>query len=142
MKQIIEAPDINVNKNNSLDDIAYEGAEIKLGGKTRRLKYNFTSMRVLLRKYGSLQKALKEFSKIEKSGGDITEDMLDVFTTMIYAGLVHEDKTLTFEQVDGMLNFRNVTKNIEAISEALANSLPETPETGDTDEKNPKTPVS
>lgn len=138
MKQIIEAPDINVNKNNSLDDIAYEGAEIKLGGKTRRLKYNFTGIRVLLRKYGSLQKALKEFNKIEKSGGDITEDMLDVFTTMIYAGLVHEDKTLTFEQVDGMLNFRNVTKNIEAISEALANSLPET---GDTDEKNPKTPA-
>lgn len=131
---------------NNLDDIDYQGVEIKLD-KIRHLRYTFAGTKILLRKYGSLKNAIKEFEKVRNCGGDITEEVLDVLTTMVQAGLVHEDNTLTFEKVETILDFRNIMGLVENITDAFSNSMPDEGDTGmDTEgvegnEKNPTTPA-
>lgn len=115
------------------DNISYEGVEVKLD-KPRHIKYTFAAMRIILKKYGGLQKALSILEKME--GGDLTEEGLDALSTLIYAGLVHEDEKLTQEKVENLIDFRNMAKLIDAVTEALSGSLPEGGE-----EKNPQNPA-
>jgi hypothetical protein len=106
----------------SIDDVSYEGVEVKLD-KVRHIKYTFAGMRIILKKYGSLQKALNVLSEMESS--DITEEGLDALSTLIYAGLIHEDEELTQKKVENIIDFRNITKLTEALTKALSGSLPE-----------------
>lgn len=106
----------------SIDDVSYEGVEVKLD-KVRHIKYTLGGMRIILKKYGSLQKALNVLSEMGDS--DLTEEGLDVLSTLIYAGLIHEDEELTQKKVENVIDFRNITKLTEALTEALSSSLPE-----------------
>ncbi len=106
----------------SIDDVSYEGVEVQLD-KVRHIKYTFAGMRIILKQYGSLQQALNVLGAMGDS--DLTEEGLDVLSTLIYAGLVHEDEGLTQATVEGLIDFRNITKLTEALTEALSGSLPE-----------------
>ena len=115
------------------DNITYEGVEITLD-KPRHIRYTFAAMRIILKKYGSLQKVFGILQKME--GGDLTEESLDALSTLIYAGLVHEDESLTQGKVENLLDFRNMMPLVDAITEALGSSLPEGGE-----EKNSQNPA-
>jgi hypothetical protein len=115
------------------DNITYEGVEITLD-KPRHIRYTFAAMRIILKKYGNLQKVFGILQKME--GGDLTEESLDALSTLIYAGLVHEDKMLTQEKAENLIDITNMAALVNAVIEALTGSLPEGGE-----EKNSQNPA-
>jgi hypothetical protein len=115
------------------DNITYEGVKVNLD-KPRQIRYTFAAMRIILKKYDSLQKVFGILQKME--GGDLTEESLDALSTLIYAGLVHEDKMLTQEKAENLIDITNMAALVNAVIEALAGSLPEGGE-----EKNSQNPA-
>jgi hypothetical protein len=106
----------------SIDDISYKGVEVQLD-KIRHIKYTFAGMRIILKQYGTLQNALNILEKMGNS--DLTEEGLDILSTLIYAGLIHEDEELTQKKAENIIEFRSITKLTNALTEALSGSLPE-----------------
>jgi len=104
------------------DNIAFEGIEVKLD-KIRHIRYTFASMRIIIKKYGSLQKALSMLEQVKI--GDLTEETLDVLSTLIYAGLVHEDEELNQVKVENMIDFRGIAALVNVITTAMSGSLPD-----------------
>jgi hypothetical protein len=48
---------------------------------------------------------------------------------MLWAGLVHEDKSLTIEQVGEMVHLGNMNEVMGAITKAISEAMPEASET-------------
>lgn len=75
--------------------------------KERNLRYTLNSFRILE----------KEFDiKVDSLGENIT---LETIQALLYVGLRHEDKTLTFEEVGDMVDFGNMAEVNEKISKAF-----------------------
>lgn len=106
----------------SIDDVSYEGVEVKLD-KVRHIKYTFAGMRIILKRYGSLQKALNVLGEMENS--ELTEEGIDALSTLFFAGLIHEDEHLTQQKLENMIDFRDIAELTNAIIEAISGSLPE-----------------
>lgn len=86
--------------------------------KARRLKYTLNSFAMLEEKYGSVDAALKKME-----GGSIL-----VIRFILWAGLVHEDKSLTEEQVGDMIDIQDMDVIAEKMGECMKVDLPDKPE--------------
>jgi len=91
-----------------------------------------TAVKITLDKERSLLYDLNAWGELEEQFGSI-EEVLKIhetksvksFTTLLWAGLIHEDDTLTQKDVGKMLTFRTLTENMPLITEAIENSMPE-----------------
>ena len=113
-----------------IDDISFEGVEIKLGGNVKHLNFTFLGLKMLAKKYGSVEKALSKLSDRENNDDYMNEEMFDILSSFVMAGLIHENRKLTQDDVECWLNVRNMEYCFEKISEAMGDSLPEGEDTG------------
>ena len=73
--------------------------EIKMNlDKERTLKYRFRSIKLLEEKFGV------PFGQLDQVFSDTSKLKVDDIITLIWAGLIHEEKDLTHEQVFDMLD--------------------------------------
>lgn len=105
----------------SVDDVVQDGIEIKLD-KTRRLKYTLKGVRILTKKYGSVQKAVQS---LQKFNGEINEELIDNLSMLLFAGLVHEDPDLTQDDVENMIDLRYLNSLPALINTAMSDNLPQ-----------------
>lgn len=80
--------------------------EIQLD-KKRNLRYTLNSFRILEKQFGI---------SVDKLGENIT---METIQALLYVGLIHEDKKLTFEAVGDMVDFGNLPDVNQKISEAF-----------------------
>jgi len=83
--------------------------------KDRTLLYDFNAFIELEEIYGDINKAFKGLEQLK----------MKPIRDMIWAGLIHEDESLTPKQVGKMLSMANLEEVALKITEALGISLPE-----------------
>lgn len=104
----------------NVEEITYEGVPIKLD-KVRHLKYALKSIRLIVQKYGSIQKA---FEILQKCKDEIDDAALEAIAVLAHAGLVHEDRDLTQEDVENLIEFKHINQLADKMVEAMSDSLP------------------
>lgn len=75
--------------------------------KERHLRYTLNAFRILEKEFGV---------KVESLGENIN---LETIQALLYVGLLHEDKSLTFEEVGDMVDFSNMAEVNDKISKAF-----------------------
>ena len=98
---------------NNLSDIRPKTVKLKLD-KERSLRYNLNALALIEERYGDIQKAV-----VEAQNGKVT-----IVRTLLWAGLVHEDKDLTEEQVGEMVDISDLERVATAISQAFSAAMP------------------
>ncbi|QPA31628.1 hypothetical protein [Thermaerobacillus caldiproteolyticus] len=83
--------------------------------KERHLVFDLNAFCELEDKYGSQEEALNALG----SGS------FKAIRTFLWAGLVHEDESLTEKEVGKMIDIANISELANAITEAVNNALPE-----------------
>ena len=83
--------------------------------KERTLVYDLNAFAELEEIFGSVEKALNALS----------EGKLKALIAILYAGLVHEDETLTPKKVGSLIGLENLNEVAEAINKAIISALPE-----------------
>ena len=81
--------------------------------KKRQLRYTLGSFAYLEETYGDIDKA---FNKMEQGS-------MNAIIDIIYAGLIHEDATLTKHQVAHMIDISNMNEIVEQITKAMGNDV-------------------
>ena len=99
----------------NLRDIRTKLIPIQLD-KERHLKFDLNAFAELEDIYGDINNAFEAMQK----------GSIKAIRAMLWAGLVHEDKTLTIEQVGSMIDMSNINDVISAISKAISEALPQT----------------
>lgn len=101
---------------------------IELGGKTRNLRYDFNALVALEDKLGV------PISKI----GEVLTGSVSVknLRTLIWAGLIHEDRGLTQKKVGEWIDFSMLSDVIVKFTEAFEAAFPDAG-----DEKNVESPT-
>lgn len=105
----------------NIEDICYTGEEIVLRGKKRTLLYTNRGMKILAQKFGTVYKGLKVLKDLNY---EFDESSLDNMAVLLHAGLVHEDKDLTLDDVENMMRFDIMPYVIGKLSIAIRASLP------------------
>lgn len=75
--------------------------------KERHLRYTLNAFRILEKEFGI---------KLENLGDSIS---LETIQALLYVGLLHEDKSLTFDEVGDMVDFGNMAEVNEKVSQAF-----------------------
>lgn len=75
--------------------------------KERNIRYTLNSFRILEKEFGI---------KVDQLGEGIT---METIQALLYVGLRHEDKNLTFEEVGDMVDFGNMAEVNDKISKAF-----------------------
>lgn len=75
--------------------------------KERSIRFTLNSFRLLEKEFGI---------KIENLGDSIN---METIQALLYVGLRHEDKSLTFEEVGDLVDFGNMAEVNEKLSEAF-----------------------
>lgn len=88
--------------------------------KERSINFNMNALVELEEKYGSIDKAFNAISKNAK--------MKDI-RYILYLSLAHEDDELTEKKVGKLIDMRNISRVIDAMGNAMTDSLPEAKET-------------
>ena len=83
--------------------------------KPRTVKFDLNAFAELEDKYGSMEKA---FSAMQSGS-------IKAARTLLWAGLLHEDETLTERQVGGMVTLENLGTVMDILSAALTEALPQ-----------------
>jgi hypothetical protein len=83
--------------------------------KARTLKYTLNSFAEMEDKYGSVDAALK---KMEQGS-------IKAVRFMLWAGLIHEDETLTEQQVGAMIEVLDLETIVEKMSHSMDLDLPD-----------------
>ena len=100
--------------------------------KQSHLFYSMKGFLYLAEKYGDANAA---FSKVPAgSNAKMDAEGITALVDLIYAGLVHEDDTLTPDKVAAIVDVRRLGTVAEKISKAMSASLPES----DGDEGDPQ----
>jgi hypothetical protein len=99
-----------------MNDIKIRSIQVKLD-KERNLIFDLNAFEELENIYGTLDKALEDFSKSPKKIGHLKN--------FLFAGLVHEDETLTPKIVGTMIGYENLTSIVDMVWDAITNALPE-----------------
>jgi carbonic anhydrase len=110
-----------------IDDMEYQGEEIKIGGKTRHIRYAIVGLKLLAQKYGSVVDA---FDKMQTMNLKFDEKTMDDLALLLYAGLVHEDEKLTLAAVENMADIGNMRQAFDKILNSFKQSTPEPEEAG------------
>lgn len=91
--------------------------------KERHLKFDLNAFAELEELYGDINTAFEAMQR----------GSIKAIRAMLWAGLVHEDKNLTLEQVGSMIDMSNINEVVSAISKAISEAMPQV---GDETEKN------
>ena len=83
--------------------------------KPRTVKFDLNAFAELEDKYGSMEKA---FSAMQSGS-------IKAARSLLWAGLLHEDETLTERQVGGMVTLENLGAVMAILSAALTEALPQ-----------------
>lgn len=83
--------------------------------KSRTLVFDLNAFAELEDVYGNMEKA---FSAMQSGS-------MKAARTLLWAGLLHEDETLTQRQVGGMVTLDNLSGVMDAITAALMEAMPE-----------------
>lgn len=105
-------------------NIVKQGVPIRLD-KVRHLFYSMKGFMYLADKHGDANAA---FQKIPLGDSRMTREGLEALADLIYAGLCHEDKNLTPDDVAAMVDIRALGSVVEKINKAMTLSLPENDE--------------
>ena len=81
----------------------------------RTIKFDLNAFSELEEKYGNMEKAFHAMQ-----GGS-----MKAARTLLWAGLLHEDDTLTERQVGGMVTLDNLETVMDSISKALMEAMPQ-----------------
>ena len=87
--------------------------------KERHLKFDLNAFAELEDIYGDINTAFEAMQK----------GSIKAIRAMLWAGLVHEDKSLTIEQVGEMVHLGNMNEVMGAITKAISEAMPEASET-------------
>jgi len=101
----------------SAKDVRQTPIPIKLD-RERSLFFDMNAFIVIEEKFGTLQNAMEEFSK----------GTMKALRSILWIGLLHEDPTLTEENVGRIVTFKDIPAISEAIDKALDLALPGTDE--------------
>lgn len=101
-----------------LNDIRIKEVTITLD-KERHLRYDLNAYAELEDVYGSVDAAV---NKLQKGS-------VKAIRTVLWAGLIHEDESLTEKQVGAMLSMGDLEKLSKAVGEAMESSLPQPEDT-------------
>lgn len=113
---------------NDINDMGYQGEEIKLGGKIRHLKYSIPGLKIIAAKYGSVAEG---FDKLKTMNPNFDVETLDSIALLTYAGLVHEDEKITERAIANMLDINNMGELTHKIIAAFNGSTPQDSEGGE-----------
>lgn len=105
---------VNMNTNSTLTNVKVSSIVVELDRK-RNLTYNMNSFAALEEKFGTVEAAMAA----------LDGKSIKAFRTFLWAGLVHEDETLTELQVGSMLDMSNMQLLVEKMSSMLITSLPD-----------------
>ena len=83
--------------------------------KPRLVKYDLNAFAELEEVYGSMDSAFKAM----QTGS------MKAARTLLWAGLLHEEESLTQKQVGGMVTLENMEAVMDVISRALLDAMPE-----------------
>ena len=99
----------------NLNDVREKSIKVMLD-KERHLKYDLNAWAEIEDRYGSIDKAMQVLS----SGS------AKAVRFMLWAGLIHEDESLTEKQVGAMISgINDLQQLIKALDAAMAGSLPQ-----------------
>ena len=108
------------------DDMNYLGEEVQLD-KIRHIRYTMRGLKIIAKKFGSVVGAFKQ---MEELNPEFDVDGMEHIAMLLQAGLVHEDKDLTMDDVENMITFENITPIFRIIVRALGGSIPEPKDSG------------
>lgn len=86
--------------------------------KERHLKFDLNAFAELEELYGDINTAFEAMQK----------GSIKAIRAMLWAGLIHEDKTLTVEQVGSMIDMSNINEVMSAIAQAISEAMPKVDE--------------
>jgi hypothetical protein len=109
----------------NIEDITYEGEEIVFNGKKHKLLFTNKGMKILAKEFGTVYKALGCMRELNY---EFDESSLDKICILLYAGLIHEDNSITIDSVGNMMRFDLMPYFIEKLSKAITGSLPQVTE--------------
>lgn len=98
----------------NVKDLKYKPTKLVLNGKEHTLQYDLNAFAELEDKFGSVEAAMKAMEK----------GSIKVLRTFIWAGLVHEDETITERYVGSVIMPGELESISEKIAEAIENSAP------------------
>lgn len=107
---------------NDINDMDYLGEEIRLGGKTRHIKYAIKGLKLVAKKYGSV---IEGFNKMKTLNPDFDEEGIDDIVLLLYAGLIHEDKELSTDNIESWLTIDNMTPIFKKMITSFTGSTPQ-----------------
>ena len=84
-------------------------------GVERQIKFDLNAMAELEDKYGSVEAA---FNALEKNS-------IKAIRSVLWAGLLHSDPTLTEQQVGNLIDMQCMQEIVTAMTEAFGNDMPE-----------------
>jgi hypothetical protein len=99
----------------ALKDIREITVPIELD-RLRCLKFDLNAFAELEEKFGSMDAAFQAMQK----------GSLKAARTLLWAGLLHEDETLTERKVGGMVTLSNLSGIMDSITSALTAAMPDT----------------
>jgi len=123
-----------------LNNVRVKGTPVEVGGKTLYLKYDLNAFAALEDKYGSMDKVFKavegevlkdEDGKVLMTKDEDGEDVprrsfsFKLVRTLLWAGLMSGDESLTEWQVGAMLEPSKLGTIMESATKAIEAALPE-----------------
>lgn len=103
-----------------LADIQEEKVTIKIGGRERELRFNFSA-------WAKIEKELGGLDKIDKLQEDIEKKPFETIPKLLYIGLVDKEG-VTSENVLDEYGLKDVQYISEQFTKAIFNSLPQADE--------------
>lgn len=107
----------------SIENIQPSFVPVEIAGKVRNLKYTMSAVAYLAKRYQSLGGAIQKFFDL-KLVSDLDIDQITILLDFIFAGLKHEDKTLTPDSLAEMLDLASISVLVVKVGEALKLSFP------------------
>jgi hypothetical protein len=102
------------------ENIRPKGVRIVLD-RERHMRFSFAALEYLAEKYGDLHTA---FSKMPTGGDGLGRESVAAIVDFTYAGLMHEDGSLTRDKVAEIIDISMVNEIASAIVESITGSLP------------------
>lgn len=103
----------------NINDVKPKLVPIQLD-KKRHLKFDLNAFAELEELYGDMNAVFEAMQK----------GSIKAIRAMLWAGLVHEDKELTIEQVGSMIDMSNINDVVETVSKAIGEALPKVEDDG------------
>jgi hypothetical protein len=79
----------------------------------RKLRYDLNALEVIEELYGDIMTALEDLDKRK----------IKAFKTILYAGLIHEDESLTLDGIGKMVTFATMKSATNDIANALSGNI-------------------